>query len=393
MQVDGWFDELKRYVRFGPADEAALRGLAPLLEAEFVPIADTFYDRILEHEGARQALAHGESTVGRLKKTLYDWMSRLLSGPWDDAYFHLRCRIGRVHVRIALPEHYMFGAMNVLRTEFAHRISAIYADDEPQKAAALLAVNRILDIEQAIMLHTYREDMEAQQARAERLSTFGQLVGSIGHELRNPLGVMESSLYILKSRVGNDERIKKHADRIGEQIAVANNIISALLDMIRDKPLLREPVQLERILQDVLSTLKITPDVRVSIDIGDQAASLHGDPTQLGQALRNLVENALHAVGPAGFIAITTNRLGDLIEIAIADSGPGVDPVIQKRLFEPLISAKPGGIGLGLSLVRRIIERHGGTVSYAPDPQREQGARFVIRLPILDPVKKASAHA
>src|SRR2546421_484703 len=79
-----------------------------------------------------------------------------------------------------------------------------------------VAVGKILDLELAIMLHTYREDLIAQQQQNERLATFGQLVGSIGHELRNPLGVIESSLYILGSRVGDDERANKHIGRIGE---------------------------------------------------------------------------------------------------------------------------------------------------------------------------------
>ena len=87
------------------------------------------------------------------------------------------------------------------------------------------------------MLHTYRDDLLAQQARVERLSTFGQLVGSIGHDLRNPLGVIETSLFILRGRVGEDERATKHLDRIGEQLRIANGIITNLLDMIRNRPL------------------------------------------------------------------------------------------------------------------------------------------------------------
>ena len=105
------------------------------------------------------------------------------------------------------------------------------------------ALGKILDLELAIMLHTYRDDLLAQQARIERLSTFGQLVGSIGHDLRNPLGVIETSLYILRGRVGEDERATKHLDRIGEQLGVANGIITNLLDMIRNRPLQRERVR------------------------------------------------------------------------------------------------------------------------------------------------------
>src|SRR3974377_930857 len=114
-------------------------------------------------------------------------MDGLFQGPWDEAYEDRRAKIGRIHVRIALPQHYMFGAMNVLRRELAARISRLLPPDSDQHRAAQQALSRMLDVELAIMLQTYREDLEAQKARTERLSTFGQVVASIGHELRNPL--------------------------------------------------------------------------------------------------------------------------------------------------------------------------------------------------------------
>ena len=89
------FEELKRYVSFGPADEAALRALHPVAQPHFQRISKLFYDRILGHEQAKTALEGGESQVGRLKITLVAWMERLLWGPWDDEYFQVRCRIGR----------------------------------------------------------------------------------------------------------------------------------------------------------------------------------------------------------------------------------------------------------------------------------------------------------
>src|SRR6185369_12194468 len=153
---------------------------------------------------------------------LIAWMDKLLRGPWDEEYFDLRCRIGRVHVRIALPQHYMFGAMNVVRQELNRIVDQTYLDRPEALDLTRTALGKILDLELAIMLHTYREDLVAAMARAERLATFGQLVGSIGHELRNPLGVIESSLFLLKSRMAEDERTKKHTERIGEQLGIAN---------------------------------------------------------------------------------------------------------------------------------------------------------------------------
>jgi two-component system, NtrC family, sensor histidine kinase HydH len=372
------FEELKRYVSWNALDEQTLRGLHPHAAPHFTRIAHVFYERILGHEGAREALVGGESRVGQLKVTLVAWMDRLLSGPWDEEYYRLRAKIGRVHVRIALPQHYMFGAMNVLRRELDDLIDLEYLGDAEALRRARTAVSKILDLELAIMLHTYREDLVAQQKQNERLATFGQLVGSIGHELRNPLGVIESSLYILDSRVGADERAKKHVSRIGEQLRVANGIITALLDMIRDKPLMREKVELQTTLASVLASLPLG-STRVVTDGFEALPAIDADAAQIRQVLANLVENAVHAAGPDGEVHVRAGVEGNTVELAVEDSGPGVDTQTLRRLFEPLVTTKTKGIGLGLALVRRIVARHGGTVVYAP--RQGHGARFVVRLP------------
>src|SRR5689334_20904675 len=102
------FEELKRYVGWSGQDEEALRALHAPASPHFQDIAEVFYATILGHDGARKSLTGGESQVGHLKVTLRRWMDELLRGPWDEAYFESRARIGRRHVRIALPQHYMF---------------------------------------------------------------------------------------------------------------------------------------------------------------------------------------------------------------------------------------------------------------------------------------------
>ncbi len=104
-----------------------------------------------------------------------------------------------------------------------------------------------------------------------------------------------------------------------------------------------------------------------------------GDPAPLRQVLANLVENAVHAASPAGEVWIRAACAERAVSIEIEDTGPGVDPGTRPRLFEPLVTTKEHGVGLGLALVKRIVERHGGTVEYSDRPGG--GARFTVRLP------------
>jgi signal transduction histidine kinase len=375
------FDYLRRYVSFGPADEEALRQLHPLARPRFAEVAGAFYARILADPQARAVLQGGESQVGHLEVTLVQWLELLLTGPWDDAYFTRRCRIGRMHVRIKMPQHLMFGAMNVLRLHLEAILEQVGPPDRVPAMRAALA--KILDLELGIMLHTYREDLEAQQARAERLATFGQLVGSIGHELRNPLGVMETSLYILRGRIGDDERAQRHAERIGEQLGIASGIISDLLEMIRERPLKRERLLLGKVIDEARALLRpgSTRLVLPSAEAG--RVRVDGDPSQLRQVLVNLLQNGIEAAGEDGTVELRLSSSGPQIALEVEDSGPGVPDEVRHRLFEPLITTRPKGIGLGLALVKRIVDRHQGTVTCEPRGDLG-GARFLVRLPAAE---------
>jgi signal transduction histidine kinase len=372
------FEELKRYVAWSARDEAALKALHASAAPHFSRIADVFYEAILQHEEARRALAGGESQVGHLKVTLQQWLERLLTGPWDEEYFEARCRIGRRHVRINLPQHYMFGAMSLVRRELGAVVMAAYLGQPEQLDSARQALGRILDLELAIMLHTYREDLLSQQARLERLSVFGQLVGSIGHELRNPLAVVESSLYIARRSVSGNEKAEKHLERAGRQLAIAQGIITNLLDMIRDKPLTSKRLKLAEVVESAAAALAWPQGVSFATDAmeGLEAA---GDAVQLNQVFTNLLSNAIEATSPAGQVLARGARVEGDVVIAIEDTGPGVDATTARRLFEPLITTKAHGTGLGLALVKRIAERHGGSVTY--EPRVGGGALFRVRLP------------
>ncbi|HTP28134.1 MAG TPA: HAMP domain-containing sensor histidine kinase, partial [Anaeromyxobacteraceae bacterium] len=226
--------------------------------------------------------------------------------------------------------------------------------------------------------HTFREELLAQQARVERLSTFGQLAGSIGHDLRNPLAAIETSVYLLRNLIGADERSKRHLDRIGEQVALANGIIANLLGIIRDRPLAKERVKLESVVGRAAEAVVRPQEVRLAVG-ALSGLEVEGDPGQLQQVFVNLFVNAVEAVSPRGDVMVNGILAGREVLVSVDDTGPGVSQAIARRLFEPLTSTKDKGVGLGLALVKRIVERHGGTVTY----QRRAGggARFLVHLP------------
>jgi signal transduction histidine kinase len=272
----------------------------------------------------------------------------------------------------------MFGAMNVLRRELSLRISRLVSPGSAEHHVAQDALSRMLDLELAIMLQTYREDLEAQKARSERLSTFGQVVASIGHELRNPLGVAESSVFLLEKRVGTDPSARKHLQRIGEQIAVANGIVGALLDLVRDRPMDAQPQSLREVVESAVDRVPHPEGITVTVKPLD-GIRVMGDAAQLRQVFVNLVQNAVDACEDSGEVTVEAQLDNGKVQISVEDTGHGLDATVKARLFEPLITTKTKGIGLGLALVRRIAERHGGTIVHVAPPTR--GARFVLTLP------------
>ncbi len=162
------FEEVSRFVRFGPDEHMVLQGLLPLVRDHFDSIIDTFYERIAEHPGAAAVLRSAEQQQ-RLRVSLRLWLERLFAGPWDDSYVELRARMGHVHVKVGLPQHYMFGGMTVIRGCLHELIAKALTADDGQRRAGQAALDKIIDLELAMMLETYHEDYVAGVRRVERL--------------------------------------------------------------------------------------------------------------------------------------------------------------------------------------------------------------------------------
>jgi signal transduction histidine kinase len=376
------FNELLAYVGFGPSDGEALRELHVSAQPQFTRIADIFYRRILDHPDARRALEGGEAAVGRLKKLLVEWMESMLLGPWDEHYFERRTRIGRAHVRIGLPQHYMFGAMNVLRRELGAVVEGATASHPERSHGTRASLDRILDVELGIMLHSYREDLDAQ-----RLAGVQTLTAGLSHEIRNPLNAASLQLAVLQRRI---RRLapKDQADALQplglvlDEIRRLDHLLEDFLQFARPLEVGRGAVEVEPLLRrvtDLLATDAERRGVRLTLRL-ESELKLRGEESRLRQVVMNLVLNALDASPSGGEVRISARRVSlEQLELRVEDAGDGVPPELRERILQPFFTTKPQGSGLGLTIVQTIIAQHGGSLRL--DESNLGGASFRVQLP------------
>lgn len=375
--------ELFDYVGFDEQEARVLQRIGPHL-APFLPeVVDAFYEAVERSPSARAVFVGGQAQIERQKTKLSAWMEELFSGLYDEAYFERRARIGRVHVLIGLDQRLILSAMNVIRRNLhrALRASTVPPADLDQGHDA---IDRICDVDLAIVLETYRErDTEKERAQ-ERLATIGQLAASIGHELRNPLAVIETSVHLLGRRL-DDPQSARHLGRINQQVKLSGAIIEDLLALARDRPPEPSELDLGALLADAVAAVPRATEVELRTEIPADLGPVWADGSQLRQVLINLLLNAVQAIGKErmGVVTVRASRdeAGGLV-LEMIDDGPGIQPDVLPHLFEPLVTSRPAGIGLGLALCERIVAKHGGTI--VGGNEQGGGARFEIRLPGRD---------
>ncbi len=384
--MEGFFAEMKRYMRFGPEDEAALRAFAPQAEPHIGRIVDEFYRRIDEHERARAVLSE-TPRIDRLKEQLGEWMARLFTGPWDDDYFELRSRIGRVHVKIGLPQRYMFGAMQLVRAAWMD--VAREAVPAGARVATTKAIHKILDLELAIMLESYREAFVDQvQAvktrRADRLASLGTMAAGLAHEIRNPLNAAHLQLSVAQRRLSRPGCPPDVAGAL-EAASIAAGEMQRLAGLVDDFLQFARPHPLVMVRAD----LRFTAEAIANLTAPEAAAAgveltlIPGGPIfaqvdeeKLKQVLLNLVRNAIEATGRGGRVRLKVAGGEAGARLLVEDDGPGVSA--DAPIFEPFFTTKAQGTGLGLPIAHRIVADHGGRIDVDSRPGRTV---FTVVLP------------
>jgi two-component system, LuxR family, sensor kinase FixL len=244
-----------------------------------------------------------------------------------------------------------------------------------------------------------RERASAELKGSLRLAAAGQMAAALAHELSQPLTALNSyaqaaELLVTSTDMPDAERVAALADvsrRMASDALRASDVVKRLRDFFRSGDTQLENVDLSQLLDDAMvasSKRAKTVGVSVERDASNGLPLVFADPVQLAVVLRNLLANALDAasVGSNGHVFLTARQVDDVVRIDVADSGPGVDAARLQTLFEPGSSDKPGGMGVGLSICRAIVEAHGGSL------WAESGAsgRFCFTLPIA---RQGELHA
>ncbi len=221
--------------------------------------------------------------------------------------------------------------------------------------------------------------LEEQLKRADRLSAVGRLASGLAHEIRNPLASISGSVQMLREDSGICEENRRLMEIVIREVHRLNLLLGDFLNFARPAPLVLETVNLAAMLDELVDLLRAggqLGEVTIVPHYPEQVP-MNIDRQKLRQALWDLLLNAVDAASPDGTVRIVVNPIDG--EVAVEDSGPGIDERVRERIFEPFFTTKEKGTGLGLANVYANIQAHGGRV-YVENSSLG-GARFVIDLP------------
>ncbi len=233
---------------------------------------------------------------------------------------------------------------------------------------------------------------QAELAHVARLSTLGEMTSGLAHELNQPLCAIttyaQTCLHILQGDDCNPERVRYGLEQVVKQAALASEIFRRLRDFARKGEIRREPVDLAQVVKEVMDFVTAEAQqklVRLHQKLPRETGAVLGDAIQIEQVLLNLVRNAMDAVTALDESRrqITLSALREpqgWVTMEIKDQGPGCPLEMADRLFEPFVTSKPKGLGIGLSISQGIVEAHGGALWLAENS--EHGAVFRFTLPI-----------
>jgi signal transduction histidine kinase len=225
------------------------------------------------------------------------------------------------------------------------------------------------------------ETAQEQLIHQERLAVLGQLAGSVGHELRNPLGVITNAIFYLKL-VQRDvtPKVAEYLALIENNAKDATRIISDLIDFATIQTAQRQPTAIVDMVTAVISQLPPPEAVQIEVDIPKNLPLVNVDRNQIKQVITNLVTNAYQAMPEGGRLMVTSEDASNRVLLTITDTGIGIPPEHLEKIFKPLFTTKTTGIGLGLAFSKKLIDINDGAIKVESQPGK--GTSFTLWLPI-----------
>ncbi len=236
-----------------------------------------------------------------------------------------------------------------------------------------------------------KQQMAIEMARLDRLNLVGEMAASIGHEVRNPLTTVRGFLQYFQ---GKNEFLS-HRSQFSlmiEELDRANSIITEFLSLAKNKRIDLELVDLNTIILGIYPLIQasaLQEGKQVQLDL-DYPATIRADSNEIRQCLLNLTRNGMEAAGKGGIVIVATRVEADQVLLSISDTGRGIPAEIVDKLGTPFLTTKENGVGLGLAVCYKIIERHAATVEVTTGPA---GTTFVIRFSLADQPEKPEAAA
>jgi signal transduction histidine kinase len=225
--------------------------------------------------------------------------------------------------------------------------------------------------------------LKEELSRAAHLASLGEMIAAVSHEIRNPLGIIRSSAELLKKKLAGMPPVTTIPDIIVEEATRLNGIITDFLNYARPAPPQRNACLVQDILEKAITNLMPELETRACVierQYSEALPEINADGDMLYQAILNILINAYQAMPGGGQIRVGARHENGAIIVSVEDQGEGLPAEAMAKIWDPFFTTKERGTGLGLGIVRKVVEAHGGEIRM--ENRSEGGARAIIRLPI-----------
>jgi signal transduction histidine kinase len=254
---------------------------------------------------------------------------------------------------------------------------------QPLKTMIQRVVDRLIFGMPQQQLAKRMEQLEEQALQSEKFKAVSTLAAGMAHEIKNPLTAIQTFAGFILEKHKDPEFARKLQEVLTAEAKRMQELVQDLLTFAKPKAPKLKPVDMAPLIHSTVNLLSgelSKRRVQWSVDCSHNGAAIYADPDQLRQVLINLIQNAADAMPNGGQLKIATQAVNSHLELTISDTGNGIPPALLPKIFDPFITTKPDGNGLGLAMVYSILQAHRGTIHAKSEPK--QGTTFTVSLPL-----------